>query len=243
MYPNLYFRRPLFHMYPRFHPRAGLPHAPRRMFHSGTTTQAGCANGQNFRDHPAVPITAAQKSSYDRKNTHTVPVQPSAFENLHPSVQSQPVNPVQDVAHAASTTPFILQRKPFMAPKFKSSNIKHTRSEESRHISGVKPTLRLDITNSSNDRTNSSNDTASDPRNPDQNYFDFITDKDFVLKLIENKLIKLENKEKVVGGISVNTQLYDQIKRIEDAMGITVSLDNATTTVPTVSTNIPGNYI
>lgn len=233
LYPSLYFRRPLFNIYPRFYPRVGIPHSPRRMFHPTPKVHASCATEQNFGGRTVVPTKAAKASSYDRKNTQIEPVQPSAFENVYPAVESQPVNLVQDIAHTAPATPFILNSKPSLAPEVKPSHDKHSGSE-SGHLFGVKPTLRLE-------RTNSSNDTSSDPRNPDWNYFDFITNKDFILKLIENKLIKLQNKEKVVGGISVNTQLYDQIKRIEDAMGITVALDNVTTTVPPVSTNTPGN--
>lgn len=53
------------------------------------------------------------------------------------------------------------------------------------------------------------NEIFGDFKNLDWNYFDFIINKDFIIKFIENKLIKFQNQEKFVGGILVNIQLYD----------------------------------
>ncbi|XP_061198026.1 uncharacterized protein LOC133206113 [Saccostrea echinata] len=243
IYPNpplfggMFFHRPVFNIHARFHPRIGLPQVPftNNMFHPHHKINTNCPSEKHSVGHAAVPSTVSVPSSYDGKNIQKLPVPTTSFVKLFPTIGSQPFNFVKNVADAPSNH---LESNPSVAlevPLDKSHiiGLHPTLESETRRITGVKPTLRIE-------NTDISNDTSGDHRNPDWNYFDFITNKDFIIKLIENKLIKLQNKEKIVGGISVNTQLYDQIKRIEEAMGITVALENGTTTVPPVATNSTG---
>lgn len=238
-YPYLhagnYGRRPVFNVFPQFFAYLHFLHVhqaqSQRMFnmHSHLNLHGNCPSEQ-FSGRQAVSHTkVARISSYDHKDLQTQPlVQMSDFKKFHPIVKPKPTNFVRDVAKLHTIPPESKFRK---APNAQySENIIMVNPTENSNTSqkvGVTPTLRLGS-------PKSLNETSGDPKNPDWNYFDFITNKDFIIKLIENKLIKLQNQEKFVGGISVNTQLYDQIKKIEDAMGIHVaaSVGNWTTTVP-----------
>lgn len=240
-YPYLhaggYGRRPVFS---RFFPFLHFLHGHQAQSHTMSNVHphlkphGNCASEQ-FSGRQAVSHTkVARISSYDHKDLLTQPpVQMSDFKKFHPTVKSKPTNFVSDVAKLP-TIPLEDKFKNARNAQYSENIVKvnPTKNSNTSQKLGVTPTLRLES-------TKSLNETSDDPENPDLNYFDFITNKDFIIKLIENKLIKLQNQEKFVGGISVNTQLYDQIKKIEDAMGISVSLGNWTTTVPPVP--VPAN--
>ncbi|XP_062600105.1 uncharacterized protein LOC134261721 [Saccostrea cucullata] len=239
LYGGMFFRGPVFNIHPRFNLPIGLPQVPHmnNMLHPHHKINSNCASEKHSVGHAPVPIpTTVSSSSYDGKNIQHLPVQPLGFDRPFPTMGSQQFNFGQNDAGAPSD---LQESNPSVAlgethDKSHMIGLHPILESKTRSIFGAQPTLRVE-------NTDNSNNTSSDHRNPDWNYFDFITNKDFILKLIENKLIKLQNKEKIVGGISVNTQLYDQIKRIEEAMGITMALDNGTTTPPPVPTNSTGS--
>ena len=234
LHGGIHFRRPFFNMNQRFHAGLRFPLIPRSntMFipHPRSNSHGNCAS-EKLSVRPSIP---AEPSSYDRKDllTSESVVQKSEFESKSPTIESQSIHVRHNIGKIPSGSN-LLTVPEANQDENTARNHPTINSGPRQSILEVKPTLRLES-------TNSSNETSSDQRFPDWNYFDFITNKDFIIKLIENKLIKLQNQEKIVGGISVNTQLYDQIKKIEDAMGITVSVDNATTPSPPASPSSTG---